>query len=141
MKKIFLYLTVIFTASCSNTGHSTKGVELAMKQYDHLIKKMDADSISLLYTPDGDLGNMAHGRDSIRNFLSSFKNVSVVSQSSTTNFLKINGDTAFQKGLYYQTAFIPGKDTIKLKGEYTATWRWMRPGGWHIQRMTTKPLQ
>lgn len=32
-------------------------MELAMNQYDHLIKNMDADSIALLYTPDGDLGD------------------------------------------------------------------------------------
>ena len=131
---------MIFITSCNNNNHNKEGVELAMKQYDHLIKNMDADSIALLYTPDGDLGDVAHGRDSIRKFLLSFRNVSVLSQSSTTNFLEINGDSSLQKGTYLQTVYIPGKDTIKVKGEYTANWLWMPPGEWHIRRMITKPL-
>ena len=53
-------------------------------------------------------------------FYYTFKNVSVVSQSSTTNFLEINGDSSLQKDTYLQTVYLPGKDTIKVKGEYTA---------------------
>ena len=99
-----------------------------------------SDSIALLYTPEGDLGDIAHGRDSIRKFLLSFKNVKVVSQSSTTTFLEINGDSSLQRGTYLQTVFIPGKDTLKVKGEYIANWLWMSPGGWHIEHMVTKPI-
>jgi hypothetical protein len=44
-------------------------MEQAMQKYDRYILKMDVDSIALLYTPDGELGKMARGRDSIRRFL------------------------------------------------------------------------
>ncbi|MER3465366.1 MAG: hypothetical protein C4329_14080 [Chitinophagaceae bacterium] len=37
------------------------------------LQKTDADSIAYMFTPDGELGNVAKGRDSIRHFLSSFK--------------------------------------------------------------------
>lgn len=111
-----------------------------MKHYDHLIKNMDADSIALLYTPNGNLGDIVHGRDSIRKFLLSFQNMHVISQSSTTSFIEVEGDTATQKGTYRQTVYIPGKDTIHVKGAYTANWLWMPPGEWHIKRMITKPL-
>ena len=136
----FFSAILIIMAACNNKNHSKESVELAMKEYDHLIKNMNADSIALLYTPDGDLGDIAHGRDSIRKFLLSFKNVKVVSQSSTTTFLEINGDSSLQKGTYMQTVFIPGKDTLKVKGEYIANWLWMSPGGWHIEHMVTKPI-
>ncbi len=119
--------------------HNKAGVEAAMKYYDHLIRKLDADSISLLYTPDGKLGDIAIGRDSIRKFLSSFKNVSVLSQVSTTNSINILGDTATQKGNYTQTDVISGKDTVKVRGEYVAKWQWIRKEGWHIKQMVTKP--
>jgi ketosteroid isomerase-like protein len=138
MKNIRLYVLFVTLVSCSHI-HSRDGVERAMQQYDHLIKEMDADSIALLYTPDGDLGDVAHGRDSIRKFLSSFKNVKVLSQSSTTTFLEVHGDSFFQKGTYKQVVLMEGKDTVRVKGEYNATWLWIPNDGWHIKHMTTKP--
>jgi hypothetical protein len=127
--------------SCVTSKKNEKGVELAMKQYDHLILKLDADSIALLYAPDGDLGNIAHGRDSIRNFLLTFKNLKVLSQTSNTTFLKFSGDTALQKGTYQQTVVVAAKDTVNVKGEYTATWIWIPKSGWHIKHMETKPIK
>lgn len=118
--------------------HNKSGVETAMKYYDNLILKLDADSISMLYKPGGNLGDIAIGCDSIKKFLSSFKNVRVLSQSSITKSLNIIRDTAIQKGTYTQTGLVSGKDTIKVKGEYTARWEWFRKKGLHIKRMTTK---
>jgi ketosteroid isomerase-like protein len=120
--------------------HNKAEVESAMKQYDHLIQKMDTDSIALLYTEDGDLGNIAHGRDSIRKFLSGFKNVKVLSQLSTTETIQITGDTCIQKGLYHQTDVI-GNDTLSVKGSYTTAWLWIPSNGWQIKRMDTKPVK
>ncbi len=137
MKNIIFCAAIIFIASCTG-NHNKKGVELAMNQYDRLIQKMDADSISLLYAPEGDLGDVAHGRDSIRRFLSSFKNFKVLVQSSVTNLLQVKGDSAFQKGTYRQVVVTPANDTFRLKGEYTANWIWLS-SGWHIRRMSTKP--
>ncbi len=110
-----------------------------MKYYDHLIQNLDADSISLLYAPDGKLGNIAVGRDSIRKFLSSFKNVKVLSQLSTTESIDLMKDTATQRGIYQQTDVLYGKDTITVNGEYTARWEWYKKQGWLIKQMETKP--
>ena len=140
-----LYLIILFCTallfSCSTSSHNKKGVEAAIKQYDHLILKLDADSIALLYAPDGDLGNMAHGRDAIRKFLLTFNNLKVLSQSSVTGSIKLNGDSSLQKGVYKQTVVISGKDTVTVKGAYTATWLWMGKNGWHIKRMETVPIK
>jgi len=116
---------------------SEKGVELAMQRYDRLIQKMDADSIALLYTPDGDLGNMAHGRDSIRSFLSRFKDVEVLYQHSITTYLKVSGDSAVQRGIYHQEDRVGGRDTSEVEGEFSIVWKW-EGGRWLIKNMSTK---
>ncbi|MBS1731344.1 MAG: nuclear transport factor 2 family protein [Bacteroidetes bacterium] len=126
--------------SCSNKTHTKEDVELAMKQYDRLIQKMDTDSIALLYTEDGDLGEMAHGRDSIRKFLASFKGFKVLSQLSTSDSINLVGDSALQKGTYRQVVITPKNDTVTVKGEYKANWVWLSKNGWHIKRMETKSL-
>lgn len=133
-------IVLLFSCNSSERGKDKEGVESAMKQYDHLLQKLDADSIAMLYTADGDLGDKVHGRDSIRKYLSSFKNVEVLYQLSTSASVEIREDTAIQKGNYSQTALVEKKDTIKAKGEYTAYWLWIPKEGWHIKRMITKSL-
>ena len=140
--KIFIGVFTAFLFSCNaaRNNKTTSGVEAAMKQYDHLIQKMDADSIALLYAPDGRLGNIVIGRDSIKKFLSSFKNVKVLSQSSITRSISLINDTAIQKGTYRQTDVLSKKDTVVVKGEYTARWEWLKDEGWRIKSMETKPI-
>ncbi|PWU05107.1 MAG: hypothetical protein C5B52_00245 [Bacteroidetes bacterium] len=136
----FLILTLLFM-SCKSSKHNEDGVKEMMSHYDHLILKVDADSIALMYTPNGELGDMAVGRDSIRHFLAGFKNVKVIAQNSTTTSLVINKDTAIQKGIYTQGDIINEKDTVHVKGEYIARWEWINGEGWRIKRMETKPIQ
>ncbi|MFZ1799243.1 MAG: hypothetical protein WAU24_05210, partial [Chitinophagaceae bacterium] len=97
-------------------------------------------SISMLFTPDGHLGDMASGRDSIRMFLSSFKNVQVLAQNSTTDSIKMLEDTAFQNGTYHQTDVINGKDTLHVQGTYSATWIWVKGNGWMLKKISTQSL-
>ena len=139
---IFLVcLSLVAVFSCAQQPHSKEGVEQAMKQYDRLILKMDMDSIALLYTEDGNLGNMARGRDSIRKFLAGFKNMKVLSQASASDSVTIGQDTAWQKGFYHQTVIVSEKDTVKVKGAYTATWLWVPQNGWRIKKMETMPVK
>ncbi len=135
--------TIIFILlfACNASMHNKEGVQAAMNQYDHYIQTMDVDSIALLYTPDGDLGQMAHGRDSIRKFLDKFKSYKVLSQTSTTESINDMTDSTIQKGLYHQTVIAPVNDTVTVKGEYTATWVWLQKSGWHLKRMETKPIK
>jgi len=112
-----------------------------MQQYDRLIKKMDADSIALLYAANGELGDMVHGRDSIRKFLSSFKNIEVLHCTSTSDTIDIKGDSSLQTGNYTQTAVVDQKDTIHVKGRFRANWQWVADSGWQIKKMMTFPTQ
>lgn len=142
VKSRFLSWVIFFIVcllSCRAAKYSNQKIESAMRYYDHLIKKLDADSIVLLYAPDGNLGGIAIGRDSIRNFLASFKNIKVLSQVSTTSSITFIQDTAIQKGTYIQKDLVADKDTITVKGEYTAKWVWLKREGWRIKQMNTKP--
>ena len=111
-----------------------------MDQYDHFIRNMDADSIAMLFTPDGNLGNMAHGQDSIRKFLASFKNIKVLSSSSTPGTIELSGDSSIQKGTYRQVDLVNNKDTIFVKGTYITNWKWVDEKGWRIKSIITIPI-
>ena len=141
--RYLLYLGLILLTICScNRHHSKESVEAAMKQYDQLIHKMDAAGIAQLFTADGELGNMAKGRDSIRKFLSSFKNVEVLSQVSAFKSVRIKEDTAWLRGTYWQTDVVDKKDTLKLKGTYQSKWYWNKEDEqWHIRQIITEPVK
>ena len=118
----------------------------AMRTYDRLILKTDADSIALLYTADGDLGNAAHGRDSIRNFLNRFKEYKVLEQVSTVDSIKIQGDTGFLSGTFHQKTIIPihdtlamnrNHDTISINGTFHSEWINIPEYGWEIKKFET----
>jgi len=141
MAALFFSLLFSFAANSAFAQYKTRmAVDSAMKRYDHLILGMNADSIAQIYTQDGELGKMAKGRDSIRNFLQGFKNFRVLSQTSETNSISLEGDSALQKGTYRQTVIIPSKDTVTVKGNFTAFWIWNPVYGWQIRRMETQPL-
>jgi hypothetical protein len=100
---------------------------------------MDVDAIAAQFVPDGELGGVAKGRDSIRNFLKGFAAYKVLSNHSITDSVWMNGDTAMQKGNYAQVTILPTKDTVHLKGEFTARWLRRSKEEWLIQRMDTRP--
>ena len=140
MKKRTLSLFILLLATaCGRHPHDKQEVLTAMQQYDRLIQEMDADSIALLYAADGDLGGIARGRDSIRRFLSSFKNVKVWEASSSTDSLLMDHDSAILSGHYRQTGVIDGKDTFHVKGTYHANWIRVEGEGWRIKAMSTRP--
>lgn len=113
-----------------------------MKQYDHLILKLDDDSISNLYAPDGQLGDQVKGRDSIKKFLATFTNVNVLSQESLTSSIVMSGDSSLQKGSYKQEVIVDKKDTVHVKGEYITHWVWInKEKGWKIKKMMTTPVK
>ena len=140
-----IYATTIlaFSLCISNckTNHNSSGIIDGMSHYDRLLEKMDFDSIALQYTPDGELGDVAKGRDTIRNFLKKFSEYRVLSNNSITDSIKIFGDTAIQKGTYKQVTILPTKDTAHIKGQFETHWIWNPKDGWKISRMTTKPIQ
>ncbi|MGC4036177.1 MAG: nuclear transport factor 2 family protein [Chitinophagaceae bacterium] len=135
---LFVFICSLLLLGC-HSEHNKTGVEKAMKTYDRLILKKDADSLAGLFLPDGKLGEMATGRDAIKKFLSSFNNVVVLSQNSLTRSIEINGDTATQTGGYTQVDVINNKDTIRVKGDYAIHWQWVKTSGWLISSISTTP--
>lgn len=123
------------------TRHNSSDIIDSMNHYDRLLEKMNFDSIALAYTPDGKLGDVAKGRDSIRNFLKTFSAYKVLSNKSISDSIKIFGDTAIQNGTYQQVTILPTKDTVHVKGQFETHWIWHPKDGWKISGMTTKPLQ
>ena len=138
VRQIVILLFLYALCACQSK-HSRQEIENAMNEYDRLIQKMDTDSIALLYTPDGQLGNIAQGRDSIRHFLATFNNVRVLGVASTSDSVTITGNESIQQGSYRQTCIIQEKDTVRVKGRYIANWLWNAGEGWRIKKMTTIP--
>ena len=120
--------------------HKNQEIESAMNQYNRYILSMNTDSIASIFTPDGDLGDVAHGRDSIKRFLYRFKEFRVLSQRSVTGTITVSGDSAQQKGMYWQTTIVPPNDTVHVKGNFTTQWIWFAGSGWKIKRIDTQPL-
>jgi hypothetical protein len=140
--KTFICINILLTISigCNNPHKETEIME-SMKTYDRLIMKTDADSIAELYTENGELGNAATGRDSIRRLLKSLKDIRVINQVSTTSSVLLMCDTAIQEGNYIQCAIISGEDTVTVKGTFKARWEWNNHKGWRIRKMRTISLE
>jgi hypothetical protein len=134
-----IFFTLTGGVSFQHNYRSREAVVQAMKKYDDLILKMDEDSIAMLYTPDGSLGNIARGRDSIRNFLKKFINFKVIYQSSVPDSFYIHADTAVLKGSYHQKTIVAPNDTVSVSGRFNSIWVWLNGGGWHVKNMDTTP--
>jgi ketosteroid isomerase-like protein len=143
MKRILItLLAVALLQQCGmkeQKTHEKKEIDAAMREYDRLIQKLDAEAIAELYDEEGDLGDQAHGREEIRKFLSSFKDIEVLEQHSTTNTIEMLGDSAVQTGSYIQIDIIEKKDTVTVRGTYSALWHWDGEA-WKLKRMETQSL-
>jgi len=130
--KSWILLTVFACAilfSC-NKKHTKAEIEAAMTRYDEVYQRGDADSIALLFTPNGDLSDMAHGRTWIRRIFYGSKKYRKFVQHSTSESIDIHGDSAIQKGSYYQEMIIMPEDSFRVNGTYTARWIWGKQSGW-----------
>jgi len=139
----WILMFVVFFTACRNF-HTDPDLRTAMNTYDRLILKTDGDSIALLYTIDGDLANMAHGRDSIRMFLYRFKDFKVLEQVSTIDSMRIFLDTGFITGSYHQKVIVPNNnagDTVSVKGNFKSKWILVPEYGWQIKKMETQPIK
>ena len=113
-----ILVTFLLVLACHKPMANTE-LKSAMQTYDRLILKTDADSIAMLYTADGDLGNAVHGRDSIRNFLNRFKDYKVIEQTSVIDSIHITGDTG------------------RISGTFHSVWINIPDYGWEIRKFET----
>jgi len=136
---LILLNTLPFYSCQTNAPHQSADVEAAMKKYDSFILQTNPDSIAMMYTPQGKLGIAATGRDSIRAFLQRFSGIKVLTQSSVTDSIRIDKDTAWQTGRYKQSDLIRVGDTARITGKYSAKWIWSTQEGWRLAEMKTEP--
>ncbi len=111
----------------------------SLKQYDNFILQNNADSIAAMFLPNGNLGNMAIGRDSIFKFLLKFKNIKVLATRTVSRQLISEGEAIHQLGQYTQTAVLPHGDTIRVKGKIDLWWSKNNHGIWALQKVLTAP--
>ena len=115
-----------------------------IKKYERFVLQMKADSISQLFTPDAEIGHANQspikGRDSIYAFLSSFKNVRVLSNRDSISTTSIKNDPAIVTGIYRQTVIVSGNDTVQVAGNFIATMMQNKNNNWLIWKMTTRSL-
>src|ERR1043166_5321298 len=94
MKKL-VFFSLVIICSCKNSND--KKVENAMRHYDDLILRADAQGIAEMYMPDGEMvlpGRAPiRGRDSIEQFFSAFKDMKAERQKRTTDSIRRFGDT------------------------------------------------
>lgn len=135
----FLFIIILVIINGCQHKHQQQEIIAAMQEYDQQLMQMNTDSIAKLYSPDGELGEVAKGRDSISRFLKKFAELKVLSNHSQTTQVAINGDSAIQQGTYKQVTILPTKDTARLSGQFTAKWIWLPNEGWRIKKMVTIP--
>ncbi len=136
-----IILSLLFTfTSCISSEKSKKSFITGMQKYDSYILTANAKGIAQLFKEDGNLGNVAIGRDSIEKFIASFVNIKVLSQKSTTTSISLKKLTGIQKGTFAQRCVINGKDTLNPKGSFITSWVYnLKKSKWEISKIETAP--
>jgi ketosteroid isomerase-like protein len=142
MKRLPVLIACFFVAACADRRTE---IEKALKQYDRLTFKMDADSLADMYVPNGKLGGKtmksAVSRDSIRQFMKSFdpSKITLISNHVTATLIAFKGDTAVVDGSYEQKAKL-GSDTGVYTGNFASKWV-KDKDRWLIATMYTTPTK
>jgi len=145
MKLLFFAITftLLQSNSCSDKA-SGDTPQRVMKRYERLVLEMKADSISQLFTNDAEVGHADQkpikGRDSIYAFLSSFKNVRVISNADSISNVTVKKNSAIVEGKYKQSVILQSKDTIHVAGKFTANMFRDKNKNWLISKMHTQSL-
>jgi uncharacterized protein (TIGR02246 family) len=143
MRKLIV-IAVCLTACARTTSLVDTQAELrqATEHYAQLVKAMDSNAISNLYTADGEsivVGQPPiRGREAIRKQLESFSGYSVQSEMLTADAITVDGPRAHVTGTYRQRVRVPAGDVIEVHGAYAADWLRER-NEWHIQKLLTTP--
>ena len=116
----------------------------AIEKYQRFVLQMKADSISELFTADAEIAHGDNrpikGRDSIYDFLASFKNIRVIENRDDISSVSVRGDSATVHGTYAQQVIVSGKDTVRVVGTFTAQMIQNKNRSWHIWKMRTRSL-
>jgi len=139
---LFSMLTVSAVTICSCSPAVKETPQDTIRKYERFVLEMKADSIAQLFTTDAEVGHenqpVIKGRDSIYSFLSSFKNVRVISNRDYIESSSVKNDSAIVDGHYKQTVIISNKDTVSVAGKFTAIMVRDKNKTWFIAKMKTR---
>ncbi len=115
----------------------------ALEHYASLMRRMASDSIGAMFTPDGELVGTGRppvvGPAAISAFLASFSSYRVLADTMRATSIRLSGDTAVQRGTFWQLVRVPAGDTVVARGAFEATWLRDAHGRWAVRRMGTTP--
>lgn len=104
----------------------------------------DADAMAALYTPDAvifpDDSEMIGGRDAIRAFWALAPGERITSHRATPTEIRIEGNHAYDYGVYEISGERNGKAWGPSRGKYVIVWR-RAPDGWrmHLDMWNSRP--
>jgi ketosteroid isomerase-like protein len=134
-------------ATQASAPNAEEQVKAAMRRYEKLVLSMDAEGISAMFTPDGEIVDagktVARTPASIRAFLGSFDGkVRVEENVNSIESVTVRGAAAILTGAYQQKALIlADKLEIQVQGKFEVEWSRQPDGRWLIRRMSTRSAQ
>jgi len=134
-------------ATQASAPSAEEQVKAAMRRYEKLVLSMDAEGISAMFTPDGEIVDagktVARTPASIRAFLGSFDGkVRVEENVNSIESVTVTGVAALLTGTYQQKALIlADKSEIRVQGKFEVEWSRQPDGRWLIRRMSTRSAQ
>jgi hypothetical protein len=97
----------------------------ALEHYASLMRRMASDSIGAMFTPNGELVGTGRppvvGPAAIAAFLASFSSYHVLADSMRATGIRFSGDTAVQRGTFWQQVQVPAGDTVVARGSFEVT--------------------
>lgn len=119
-------------------------VQAAQDHYIAMLKRVNSDSVTMMYTEDGELlepGMKAlSGRAAIHAFLAPFDGKTVVDTViSRTDAIEVHGSTSYLWGSYHQVARMPPQPAGTYDGRFVAKWRLEPDGQWRLARLLMQP--
>jgi len=131
------------TPVLAQTSADSASLTASLEHYARLMRRMAHDSISVLFTPTGELAAPGRppivGPAAIDSFLHSFSAYRVLGDSMRQVSLAMRGDTAIQSGTFWQRVQVPAGDTVEVHGEFQAEWVRDGSGSWRLRRLGTAP--
>jgi ketosteroid isomerase-like protein len=117
-------------------------VDQALAQYAAKIQAMNPTEIGASYTADGEMVSPGTpplvGPAAIAEHLQSFSAFHVLEERMTPDLTTQTGDTAEQRGTYFQRVTLPSAETIEVSGRFQADWRFV-DGQWRLRRLEAIP--
>ena len=119
-------------------------IEEASRQFSAAYVRGDAEAMAALYTPDAVIfpGNSEAitGRDAIRRYWTLAPGHRVTRHVATPADIRINGDHAYDHGVYEVSGERDGRPYGPFLGKYVIVWR-REPQGWrmHLDMWNSRP--